>query len=74
LRAQARSLFIAVFLGLIFCSSIQAQTAPPPDLDSYVASALKTFDVPGLSIAIVKDGKTVLAKGYGFRKLGAPSR
>jgi CubicO group peptidase (beta-lactamase class C family) len=73
LRAQARSLFIAVFLGLIFCSSIQAQTAPPSDLDSYVARALKTFDVPGLSIAIVKDGKVLLAKGYGLRKLGAPA-
>jgi len=73
LRPPARSLFIAVFLGLIFCSSIQAQTAPPPDLDTYVARALKTFDVPGLSIAIVKDGKAVVAKGYGVRKLGAPA-
>jgi CubicO group peptidase (beta-lactamase class C family) len=34
------------------------------------STALKTFDVPGMAIAIVKDGKVVTAKGYGVRKLG----
>jgi CubicO group peptidase (beta-lactamase class C family) len=52
---------------------LPAQTAPPADLDSFVAKALKTFQVPGLSVAIVKDGKTVLAKGYGVRKMGNPT-
>ena len=31
---------------------------------------MKEFGVPGLSVAIVKDGKVVVAKGYGVRKLG----
>jgi CubicO group peptidase (beta-lactamase class C family) len=31
---------------------------------------MKTFDVPGMAVAIVKDGKIVVAKGYGVRKLG----
>jgi CubicO group peptidase (beta-lactamase class C family) len=73
LRAPAKRLFIAAFLILTFRPSIQAQTAPPLDLDSYVARVLKTFEVPGLCVAIVKDGKTVLAKGYGVRKQGAPT-
>lgn len=34
---------------------------------------MKEFDVPGMSVAIVKDGKLVLAKGYGVRKLGDPT-
>ena len=70
MRTSARKLFVAVLFVLIFSASARAQTAPPSDLDSYVARVLKTFDVPGLSIAIVRDGKTVLAKGYGVRKLG----
>ena len=32
--------------------------------------ARKEFDVPGIAVAIVKDGDVVLAKGYGVRKLG----
>jgi CubicO group peptidase (beta-lactamase class C family) len=52
--------------------SLLAQSAPP-DLDAYVANSMKTFDVPGMAVAIVKDGKVVVAKGYGVRKLGDPT-
>jgi CubicO group peptidase (beta-lactamase class C family) len=45
-----------------------------PDLDVYVERALKVFDSPGLALAIVKDGKTVFAKGYGMRRRGDPAR
>src|SRR5579872_2815824 len=57
------------YLGIGVC----APSKPPADMDAYAARALKTFDVPGLSVAIVKDGKLVFAKGYGVRKLGEPT-
>src|SRR5580692_9660617 len=63
------------FLIPLVATAVLAQTAPsapPPDLDTYVASSMKTFDVPGMSVAIVKDGKVLVAKGYGVRKLGDP--
>ncbi|HEY2685761.1 MAG TPA: serine hydrolase [Steroidobacteraceae bacterium] len=47
-----------------------AEIKPPADLDAYAARVLKTFEVPGLAVAIVKDDKLVFAKGYGVRKLG----
>ena len=47
-----------------------APIAPPADLDAYVANSMKIFEVPGLALAIVKDGKILVAKGYGVRKLG----
>ncbi|HXG91089.1 MAG TPA: serine hydrolase [Blastocatellia bacterium] len=65
--------FLIVLIILALTASAApafAQTNAPPDLDAYVARALKEFDVPGLAVAIVKDGKVVLAKGYGVRKLG----
>ena len=34
---------------------------------------MKSFDVPGLALAVVKDGTVVVAKGYGVRKLGGPT-
>src|SRR5262245_31094386 len=54
-------------------SQAQKPAAPPPGFDGYVAQVLKTFEVPGVAIAIVKDGKVVLAKGYGVRRLGEPT-
>ena len=34
---------------------------------------MKTFEVPGMAVAIVKDGKILVAKGYGVRKQGDPT-
>ena len=67
--------FVMLCVALTFISVASAQspaslTATPADLDAYVASSMKTFDVPGMAVAIVKDGKIVVAKGYGVRKLG----
>ena len=63
----------AICLALLVAAPSLAQTGAPPDLDAYVARALKEFEVPGLAIAIVKDGKVDLAKGYGVRKVGEPA-
>ncbi|WP_166881463.1 serine hydrolase [Massilia mucilaginosa] len=43
------------------------------DLDADVARVMQTFDVPGMAIAIVKDGKVVATRGFGVRKLGEPA-
>ena len=38
-------------------------------LDVYVERALRDWQIPGVSVCIVKDGKLVLAKGYGVRRM-----
>jgi CubicO group peptidase (beta-lactamase class C family) len=50
-----------------------AQVGLPKDLDAEVTRALHLFQVPGIAIAVVKDGKVLLARGYGVRRLGDPS-
>jgi CubicO group peptidase (beta-lactamase class C family) len=50
----------------------KADDAVPPGLDAAVARIMKAFEVPGLALTIVKDGRVALAKGYGVKTLGAP--
>lgn len=50
----------------------QEGDAPPPDLDRLVAETMETFGVPGLALAVVKDGRTVVEKGYGLRDMDRP--
>jgi CubicO group peptidase (beta-lactamase class C family) len=59
--------FLIAFLAALpaFC-----QPSALADLDDYILRAMKTFDVPGVGVAVVKDGEVVFAKGYGVRKLG----
>jgi len=69
-----RTLFLLLLAVASVPGDLLAQTAgAPPDLDAYVGRALKTFEVPGMALAIVKDDAVVAAKGYGVRKLGDPT-
>ncbi len=42
--------------------------------DKYVETARQEWNVPGLSIVVVQDGKVVLSKGYGIRELGKDAK
>ncbi len=73
MRTVSRRTAAAILtLLLLSIATVAQQVAAPADLDQWVARAMKEFDVPGISVAIVKDGKVVLTKGYGVRKLGSP--
>jgi len=60
-------------LFVVLACQVGAQTISQSELDSYVARVMKEFEVPGISVAVVKDGKVLAAKGYGVRKLGDPT-
>ncbi|TSA33291.1 MAG: serine hydrolase [Porphyromonadaceae bacterium] len=49
--------------------SVISQAITPAGIDQLVESTLKAFNVPGIAIAIIKDGQMVFAKGYGVRSL-----
>jgi len=59
-------LIIASLLFINF--NVNAQITEP-QLDQLVERTLKSFDVPGISVAIVKDGKIIHAKGYGVKSI-----
>ena len=69
-----------VLLAFALASPLAAQkapkpvTAPPKDLDAFVEQAMREFGVPGLALAIVKDGKVVLARGYGVKTIGTTDK
>jgi len=42
-----------------------------PDIEAYIASGMKGFDVPGVAIGIVAGDKLVYAKGFGVRSKGS---
>lgn len=62
---------------LLLTTAANAKSATPPqlrDLNTYVHKAMTQWHVPGLAVAVVKDGKFVLARGYGVRELGKPGK
>jgi CubicO group peptidase (beta-lactamase class C family) len=47
-----------------------AQTDPLVDLDDYVRRVMRDWEAPGIAVAVVKDDRVVLARGWGVRELG----
>jgi CubicO group peptidase (beta-lactamase class C family) len=59
-------LFVAITLLSTTLSFAQISSV---QVDELVNRTIKTFNVPGIAVAIVKDGKVVLAEGYGVKSI-----
>ena len=54
---------------LLLISFISFSQIEEKKLDELIQNTLKTFDVPGISVGIIKDGEVVYSKGFGTRSL-----
>ena len=62
-------LLIAVPIPVLFPGLALANS----DLASYAQRARHEFNVPGLAVAVIKDGKVVFEQGFGQRSLESPA-
>lgn len=70
-----RRLACAVFFLLaISIGYTQNERGLIQELDAYIEEARQEWEVPGLSVAIVKDGELLLSKGYGLRSLASTEK
>jgi len=60
---------ILVFFLSIIIVSVYSQPLTSKQIDTLVMRSIKAFDVPGIAVAIIKDGKVIHSKGYGVRSL-----
>ena len=76
-RAWCRSV-VAIAAACLSCALAPARAVPAPlsatEIDRLAARTMTEFQVPGIALGIVKDGKLVYAKGYGVRELGTPAK
>lgn len=68
---QMTDLLRVVFVLVLLCSpwALAQSTQKPDDVDQYVTAFIKKRNIPGLSLAVVRDGKLVKAAGYGLANL-----
>lgn len=65
-----KKLFLFVISYLFLNSISYSQNSFITDsLDNYINYSMKMWNIPGVAIAIVKDGKIVVAKGYGVKEV-----
>ncbi|MGE0404976.1 MAG: serine hydrolase domain-containing protein, partial [Candidatus Korobacteraceae bacterium] len=71
-RWTARSMWMNL-LGLVLCVAA-ISGARADEIDDYVAAQMSRQHIPGLSLAVLKDGKAVKVKGYGVANLELGTR
>src|SRR5262245_63551246 len=71
-----RSRFALLFTAPLLLLFVRATSAAEPlvGIDAYIQEAMLKWEVPGLAIAVVKDGQLVLARGYGVCEIGSNRR
>lgn len=59
------------FLLLSFSLVVAAKSQPLSSkaIDDLAERSMKAFNVPGIAVAVIKDGKVIHSKGYGVRSL-----
>ena len=68
--SRSKWIIAPIALGLFIAALIMAQEQ---DLDQYIEQVMAEQSVPGMSIAVLRGGEILLAKGYGFASLELPA-
>ena len=66
---QRRFSFLVLIIFNLVALQSSAQVLSSKQIDSLVEKTLTTFNVPGIAVAVIKDGKVIHAKGYGIRSI-----
>jgi len=53
-----------------FAGSAQTPSFISDSLDAYIRQGMKDWQIPGMAVLVLKDGRPVVMKGYGTRELG----
>lgn len=62
-------ILVVLITSVLFGYSQKSLKKKLKELDEYYEQAYQDWNVPGIAVAIVKDGEIVFAKGYGIRNL-----
>ena len=65
-RRKITSAALALSLILTTAVAAAAQTAIEPAIDAFIKTEMERQKIPGVTLAVVKDGRPLIVKGYGF--------
>ena len=63
-----------VVLAALLPSALVSQTraAQLRELDAYITKGVRDWEIPGLTVSVVRNDTVLFTKGYGVRRIGSP--
>ena len=69
-----KKILIALFSFAFTYTVFAQQPISSAQIDKITEKAMATFNVPGMAVAVIKDGKVIHEKGYGVRNMHKPEK
>ncbi|GLR19972.1 serine hydrolase [Portibacter lacus] len=67
-------LILTSTLVVLASVSSKAQQGQYKEIENYIEEARKSWEIPGLAVALIKDGEVVYKNGFGVKELNKPGR
>lgn len=64
-----KAIMLTVFTSVVFYTSAQQPAFMQGEIEKFIKKGMEDWQVPGLAIVVVKDGKVVIRKGYGVKDI-----
>lgn len=64
------NLIFILTIGVFHSVQSQQKNVDLSQLDEYFDQVVKDWDIPSMTVGIVKDGKLIFSKGYGVKEIG----
>jgi CubicO group peptidase (beta-lactamase class C family) len=77
LKTMKTKQLLLVISFLLLQAALFAQKSPAfinDSLDVYIKRSLEAWNIPGVAVCVVKDGKVVVSKGFGVKELGGKDK
>jgi CubicO group peptidase (beta-lactamase class C family) len=74
---KVRSIKLLIFLTIVSFSSslfLHSKAINPKAISKLVRRTMKTFHVPGIAVAVIRDGRIIHAGGYGLRSINSKKK
>ena len=71
---KIKNILAALFFFTLTLAVFAQQPISSAQIDNITEKAMKTFQVPGMAVAVIKDGKVIHEKGYGVRSMHKPGK
>ena len=67
-------LLLSLFILFLIRTPLFSQSVVPDDFDQWIETGMEMWEIPGMAIAIVKNGEIAYTKGFGIKKIGSDER
>ena len=66
--------FLSLFIVISLTGSLYAQKMTSSKIDALLERVLESTPSVGIAVAVVKDGKQIHSKGYGFKSINGKEK